>query len=383
MLSPERRNSENVNKKEKSRHVLVYMSVFFFLIFAFVLLSSFKPSLNLKRVIPPDSEDTIFVYDTVYYYDTTFVFDTVYLSEYYLDTTKIRVKKLKNKGLFKKESDFLLKNDNNLISSGKHLFSFDLSFSPMYSSHSFQSDFIYKEVSDINKKSVQEDFSSSIGLGMNFHRPYVTYSSGLNFTQYRENFNFLATDFLIDTILAYRFFTTTEIIIDTIEFYNIDSLLIGDTVIEYYYDSTRITSLDSNLVLKPDTVEYQLNDKSSNTYSYLEIPLIFSFNIYRTNFYISPQVGIITSFFIDSKGKIVSLANLNQSNSIKEESKFAAINLSVYAGLKFNYFLNRRVDFFTSAFFRKNINSIYRNYPIVSRFNTFGFTFGLRYKIAF
>jgi len=358
------------------------MSIFFFSIFAFIFLSSFKPVFNSKTI--PDSKDTIYIYDTVYYYDTTFVYDTIFISEGYSDTIKIRINKLREKDLSITKSNSLFNKTSNLIPSGKYLFSFDLFFSPMYSIHSFQSDIIYNEISGLNKKSVKEDLSLSSGFGINLHRPFLTYSSGINFIQYRENFNFLSTNYSIDTIMGYSYFPETHMQIDSIALINIDTLLAtGDTVYYYFKDTNYITTIDSNLVSKLDSVEYKVDEKYVNTYSYIEIPLILSFNIYRTNYFLSPQFGIITSFFIDSKGKIVSLANLNQSESLKDETKFTAINLSLYAGLSFNYLLTRRLDFFTSAYFRKNIHSLYRDYPIVSRFNTFGFKFGLRYKLTF
>ncbi|MCF6364579.1 MAG: hypothetical protein L3J35_00075 [Bacteroidales bacterium] len=364
----------------KYRHIILYVSVFFCAVFLFVLLSSFKPGINKI----PETKDTIYIYDTVYYYDTTFVYDTVFLSDKYSDTIKIKINKLKEKEFLSAKSSFLFNKTSNLIPSGRYLFSFDFFFSPMYSIHNFQSHLIYKEFSVKNQNSVQEDLSISSGFGINFHKPFLTYSSGINFTKYRESFNFLATNYKIDTITAYGYFTETRMQIDSIPLINIDTLLAtGDTVYYWFRDTNYIETLDSALVSKIDSVSFQVNDKASNSYSYIEIPLILSFNIYRTNYFFSPQFGIITSFFVNSKGKIVSLANLDQSNSLKDETKFAAINLSFYAGLRFNYLLTRRLDFFTSAYFRKNIHSVYVDYPIVSRFNTFGFKFGLRYKLTF
>ena len=75
------------------------------------------------------------------------------------------------------------------------------------------------------------------------------------------------------------------------------------------------------------------------------------------------------------------MANLNQSNFLKDETRFAAINISIYTGLKLNYNLTDHIDFFTTAFYKHSVNSIFRDYPILYKFNTFGFSFGLRYKI--
>ncbi len=372
---------------KKNRHILTYVSVFFVLTFSVIVLSSFKPmpKTNLELYFP-DNDDTIYLYDTVYYYDTTYVYDTVYLSENITDTVNIILDKPKNNIFFKGNflSNLIKKNNKHVLPSNRYLFSFDFSLSPMYSYHNFSSDFIYDSVSNLNKSSVQEGISRTMGLGINFHKPLTTFSSGIYYTNYRESFNYLVTDFLIDTILAYSYSTTSIMQIDSTAFINIDTLLAtGDTIYYYFKDTNYITSLDSALVPKIDSIEYKRNDKANNSYSYIEIPLIFNFNFNKSNISISPQIGIITSFFMDSNGKIVSLTDINQSADIENEAKFAKINFSIYGGVRVNYFLTRRFDFFTSAYFRKNLNSIFIDYPIVSRFNTFGLRFGFRYKMVY
>jgi len=377
-------NAEMLNKK--NRYVFYYVSVFFVLMFSIVILSSFKPNNDngFNNYIFHGIDDTIYVYDTVYYYDTTFFYDTVYVDSRIIDTNSVVLKKVTFNNVLNDSSRFNIKlYPKNNFPYGKYLFSLDFSFSPMFFRHSFTSDFIYDDVSKINKTSIQERLSSKFGFGLNLHNQYTTISSGFFLSKYNESFNYLVTDFLIDTILAYRYFTTTEMKIDTVEFFNIDSLLIGDTVIEYYYDTTRMTQLDSTLVPKADSVKFKKNDKANNSFRFIEIPLIFNFNFYRPNMSISPQIGIITSFFMNSEGKIVSLADINQSIDIEKETKFAKVNFSIYAGMRINYFLSKRFDFFTSLYFRRNLNSLFVDYPIVSRFNTFGLNFGIRYKIGY
>lgn len=369
---------------QKNRYILTYMSVFFILMFSVIVLSSFKPTYKNNSKFNPGIDDTIYVYDTVYYYDTTYYYDTVFIANKKTDSLNIEIKKSIFPKLFKNRPTSIIKaNENKKILNNNFLFSVDLSISPLFFKHSFSSDFIYKDASQYNKSSIQEELSNTFGVGLNYHHKNVTLGSGIFFSKFNESFNYLVEDYLIDTILAYRFFTTTKMKIDTIEFFNIDSLLIGDTVIEYYYDTTRITTLDSTLVPKIDSVSYKKNDKASNLYRFVEIPLIFNFNIYKPNLTISPQIGIITSFFVNSKGKIVSLANINQSVDIEKETRFSKVNLSIYGGVKLNYFISKRLDFFSSAYFRKNLNSIFIDYPIISRINAFGLSFGLRYKMIY
>ena len=369
----------------KYRHDIKDLPIFLFVLISLLHISSTNPEIleTDNLLYSPKINDTIYVYDTVVYYDTTYVYDTVYRSEIIRDTVEIiTVYPVYSNIKYKDSVKYsYFNNGQKILPLNRYLFSADIFFSPLYSFHNFSSDPIYYDALQLNKTSVKPSLSNTFGLGINFHRRSSVFSSGILYTTIRENFNFLATDYLIDTVLGYNFFTTTITEVDTIEFYNIDSLLIGDTVIEYYFDTTLITTLDSSLVSKTDTVENKYNDKSDNSYIFIEIPLIYSFTFYRPNITISPEIGIITSFFVNSKGKIVSLANLKQSNKLENESKFAFVNISLYTGLKLTYFINKKFDLFTAAFYRKSINSIFIDYPIISKFDNFGFNFGLRYKI--
>lgn len=264
---------------------------------------------------------------------------------------------------------------------GKYFFSLDFFISPLYSIHSYRSDHLYSTVRDINNNSVDPSISNEIGLGFNFHKKRSIFSSGLVYTTFRQNFNFLATDFILDSTLTYRYFTQEYMIIDTIRLINIDTLLsTGDTVYYDFIDTTQSSYIDSLLIYKKDTLDVKYKEEAINTYRYFEIPIKYSYIIRQQNFDIVPEIGIIAGFFVNSKGKIVSLANLSQSEQLNQNIQFAKVNLSIYTGLKFKYMVNRHFDFFTSAFYRTNVNSIFKNYPIISSFNNFGISFGIRYK---
>jgi hypothetical protein len=184
--------------------------------------------------------------------------------------------------------------------------------------------------------------------------------------------------------MSYRYSIIQEIKIDSIAILNIDTLLAtGDSVYYYIKDTDYILSLDSELIEKIDSSEINFKEKSSNRYSYIEIPLIYRFDINRYNYSVSPEFGLITSFFLDSKGKIVSLTNVKNSEDININTKLSKINLSIHLGVRINYRLSSRFEFFTAGYYRRNINSIYKDYPVISRFNTFGINMGIRYKIIY
>ena len=383
MISPVWRKIISFDLLIKSRHVIKYMSVFLLLIFLLVAISSSKPAFNTNKEFSfPDVKDTIYVYDTVYQYDTTYMTDTIYKLNSKIDPLHIYSKKPRFIYLTSDSSYKILKSNMRLVSNKHYLFSIDLFASPSYSLHALQSDVVHKEALNLNKLSLSPNIGSAFGIGINFHSKSSIFTSGLTYFTIRENYDFLASNYTFAQKEIYDYYMTSVIGIDTIKFINIDTLLAtGDTIYDYYYDTTQTYELDSNKITITDTTENKFIDKSKNKYIYIEIPLKYSFTMYRPGFSISPEIGIIPSFFVNSKGKIVSLANLNQSNTIKDETRFAAINLSIYTGLKVKFYLTEHIDFFTAAFYKHSINSIFRDYPIIYKFNTFGFSFGLRYKI--
>lgn len=365
---------------------------FVFLVSFIVILSSFKPGINKqKKNNFPDIKDTIYVYDTVVYYDTTIVYDTLYLpsdnkyNSIFNDSMLNPSGKLKYGKIVMQDSDFILikkykKNKRKKM----NLLSLDFLFSPVYSIQTFSSDFIYKKVSDINNKAVNASMGSNIELNLNFHRENNNFTSGINLTNLRIDFSNISVLYDIDTIPKMQFVQRTEAVIDSIALINIDTLIAtGDTVYYYFIDTTYNTFIDTNYIQVADTTEIFYNEHAKNSYIFFEIPLFYSHSFYTSNFSFSPEIGIITSFFVNSKGKIVSLTDLFQTNNLRNEPKFAFVNLSVYAGIKFNYFITDKFDFITSAYIRRNINSIYKDYPLISRFNSFGINLGFRYKFLF
>ena len=386
------KNKISANKKLGSYSgFFVRFFVFIFSVTFIIGLSSFKPELSdSKKISSPDIKDTIFVYDTVVYYDTTVVYDTVYLSSDKIIETKfsdslLKLSKLKYGEIILQDSDFFLirkfrKNKRKKV----NVFSLDLLFSPVYTFQTFTADFIYKENSDINNNAVSPSIGTGFALNLNLYKKNNIFTSGINFTNFKTNFSTVSVNYKIDTVPKIHFIQKTEMQIDSIKLINIDTLIAtGDTVYYYITDTTYNTFIDTTYLPEADTTKNYYNERAKNSYIFFEIPLLYSRSFYTPNFNFSPEIGIITSFFVNSKGKIVSLSDFFQTNSLENEPKFAAVNLSVYAGIKFNYYITNRLDFVTSAYIRRNINSIYRDYPLISKFNSFGINFGFRYKFLF
>ncbi len=384
-----RPNNNKPGKKNKHLVISGIFRVFIFvgLVSSVFILSSFnKNPGNNTTTFPPDTKDTIYIYDTVVYYDTTFVYDTIYYPENKMQKDTLMYKfsgKLRYRNIMMQDSDIIvIKKVKQNKRKKLQLLSLDILLSPLYSFQTFKSDFLYTEITNKNNNSVNPSLGSSLALNINYHRPYSTFTSGINFSSLSSDFSTISAKYQIDTIIKMKLTPVIEMKIDSVQFINIDTLIAtGDTVYYYITDTTYNTSIDTNFVQTPDTVMAYYNNRGNNTYTYIEIPLIYSRNFYLPNINLNPEIGIITSFFVNSEGKIVSLTDIFQTDNLKEKPKFATVNLSLYMGLKTNYRLGNKTEFITSVYFRRNINSVFKDYPIISRFNSFGISFGLRYKI--
>ncbi len=387
-MCPKEKINKPINAEERINFAVCFLSVSVILL-GTVLLSSFKPKVTTNSA-DLKVEDTIYVYDTVVYYDTTVVYDTVYVKdkEYislFKDSVLRLIKKTKFNDIVLQDSDFFLIKKPKSIKRKKYRYlSFDFLYAPLYSSQTFKSDMFYKDAARANKRATTPAIGHNFGVNINLHRQKNTFTGGLGITDFKTHFSTMASFWKIDTVEKMQLTQSLELQIDSIPLINIDTLLAtGDTLYYYYKDTNYITHIDTAYISVPDSTEYFKIEKAKNSYSYIEIPLIFSHSFYMSNLTLNPEIGLISSFFFNSQGKVVSLADIYKISDLRTDLKGAYVCLSIYAGIKVNYYLNDKLDFISSVFYRRNINSIYYDYPLITHFNTFGLNFGLRYKLSF
>ncbi len=385
-----RRIYNNANDKKKiEKKIIVRIFIFFATVFSFIILSAFKPLENKYLKNPPHIKDTIYVYDTVVYYDTTYIYDTIYTTPENkisnIDSIYKLAGKLRYGKILMQDSDFLLiKKIKQNKRKKLQLFSLDFLFSPVYSDIKFSDDIIYHSVAEKNNDALTPSLGSTFSVNLNWHHKSSIFTSGINLTSFNTDFSAISAKYEIDTVIKEVYTPVVEMHIDSVQFINIDTLLAtGDTLYYYIVDTTYNTYIDTSNVQTLDTSAVFYDNKTRNKSFYIDIPLIYSRNFYFENFNLTPEIGFITSFFVNSEGKIISLTNLFQTDDLKYKPEYAAVNLSLYVGIKTNYILTDKFDFITSAYFRRSINSIFSEYPLISRFNSLGITVGLRYKFLF
>lgn len=361
----------NINKKK----------IFFPLIISLIILLSAARPVTFTQKTYSAFDDTIYIYDTVYLYDTVYINTNTQRAIYFFDTLKLKTGN--NKILATKLQKPPLPHFQKHTTRQRNKYlpsSYEYYFSTMYSNLKFTSENIYQEYSTSNNKAVNPRIAFAAGVNTSYDRGNTKLITGLGVSILRSNFNYFNSEYTIDSIPYYKYYQKTFIKIDTILFINIDTLLAtGDTVYQVFQDTNYIQKLDSAIYKRADTTTFNTNENKNNKYIYLEIPFIIGKSYKFSNFQITPNVGIISGFMLNSTGKLVSLIDINQSVDFKEETKKSFINLSLYCGFKFEYYISNKINFTLNPFYRRSINSIFSDYPLIVRTNIWGAQFGLKY----
>ncbi len=165
--------------------------------------------------------------------------------------------------------------------------------------------------------------------------------------------------------------------IDTIQFYNIDSLLQGIEYIETVYDSAWVD--DNTIINTSDTTLYK-GANNRNKYSYFEIPVMVGYSLPYGQFNLQLKAGIITSIFINANGNKLNIANEKEFVNLGFDSpQYRQVNYSFVSGFDLNYQLSSRFDLSTGIYYRRNLFNIYDKYPYSQKYYAGEFHLGIKY----
>ena len=167
--------------------------------------------------------------------------------------------------------------------------------------------------------------------------------------------------------------------IDTIQFYNIDSLLQGIEYIETVYDSAWVN--DNSIVNTSDTTLYK-GANNRNKYSYFEIPVMVGYSLPYGQFNLQLKAGIITSIFINANGNKLNLTNEKEIVNLGFDSpQYRQVNYSFVSGFDLNYQLSSRFDLSTGIYYRRNLYTIFENYSYSQKHYAGEFHLGIKYHL--
>jgi hypothetical protein len=295
--------------------------------------------------------ETAIVYDTIRIFDTIPVYDTISV----IKSPKVEEKKTK-----KKSSSWSLNVYSGLNNSA------------------------FKYSSDKAKIKEASNFATSPGYGftlgtkLGYQINRIELEAGIEYNQINESFSFSAgnseslgefwvynpggTLTIHDTI-------DTKFVWDPIEQIYIEIPVLRDSVVQLY-DSTLIKNLQT---------EY------TNKYSYLNIPLMFGYDLYKsTDMRITAKVGGTIGLRMNAKGKSLTVNNSNDlwfTNLDDSSIPFINMNFNWQLGIGFTYRLNKHYRFTLDPYYRRSTSSLYeKDYILGSELALFGINAGIKYK---
>lgn len=217
------------------------------------------------------------------------------------------------------------------------------------------SDSYSEKLNQFRESYSDKSFSATLGLDIRLSKRKWTAGSGIYFTTFGQKLDYTYNQqeggfFRKDTLDPY--YTLND----------------SDTTWYYIVDSTYVP-IDNKLY----------NYKINNHIKYFEVPLVLQRNWGYRSMLLFFRGGIIPGFFLGSTGQLI-LTEENGIISMKEiEAK--SVVLSYTAGIGAAFPLGRKAIFNTSLYYRNHFSSIYKDFPIETRFSAVGLSAGLIYKL--
>jgi len=231
------------------------------------------------------------------------------------------------------------------------------------------------EVKDAEAPVVFYSFNGGIAI----ERKSMTFQTGLGITKMGDKFNFESHELVVDSSLNQYTQTTNHYTIDTSDvYYTITGI---DTTWIYVLDSTLVETINTITETRYDSSYSNNVYETTNTYTYLEIPLIAGYKLKpNSRLSISAEGGLIAGLLLNAKGKTISHQNYEEAKAFNGNQDFLKIHLSLYLGCGIQYMVNKHIGIRTGASFRRSLNSVYtREYPLIRYYNSAGLRLGLAY----
>ena len=256
----------------------------------------------------------------------------------------------------------------------------DLNFSPNLSN----SNFLYNsaEYTDLTYK-LNDETSSKVGynIGINAGYKFKNFSVnlGVAYSEFNQKINAKYNEQQLINIDYFEHTTSTDWQLDTTFYWNLDSLMQGDSVLTPIIDSTQIVLVDSNLQTRVDTSQKEISVLKTNKYKYIEFPLTVEY-VFNRGKKLSPFIngGLITGLLIKTSTYTYQANNgaLIQDNN----TPYIKPNFWLAFGAGIRYNINNKYGLMVYPYYRYNLKSIIESSNIYGqKINVWGVNFGVRY----
>ncbi len=299
------------------------LSIFFLLISK----NSLANKNSFHFIANPDSivYDTViqYIYDTVYKERVKYIYDTIYLDD----------------------------TENNY------------SVEPFFSYGSFN--YIYKTDKERinyfnNKSSLEENNSNFLSYGVQINKPYkkLEISSGVGLTRFSKNVKYIVDVYNTENKEIEKIIDSYKIFKDTVdEYYQIVN---NDTSYYYIINDILLPSKDTLKENIEDTLYYNNAYKGKQILTYFEIPIIIGYKIPLNINELFIRGGIINSFLIDSKGKLLSINNIINFIDL-DANNLKPINFSYFFSGCYKVKVTDNIKCSVEIFYRNNFNSVLKS----------------------
>ncbi len=290
--------------------------------------------------------------------------DTVYITKNIHDTIKITEFITKTDTVIQKIATPVSKSEffRNTIVLGDEFtktlkFQVGASLSMFSSGQGFSAPEELTEKRDQFKKAYSDNcLTGSIGLDARATYQKWIFSTGIRYTSFNQRMDY---EYLVQTGGYYR--------TDTLDSYY--EIIEGEQKWTYLTDSVYVP-----------VNEYLFDYKITNHNRYLEIPLTIGYNYPVANILLFANTGIITGFFLNSDGKQINVHENGVFSVDEMDYKKVVVSYTVSVGTAIP--VSRKMILQPELFYRNHISSVYKDFPIETRFSAFGVMVGLSYKLS-
>lgn len=216
----------------------------------------------------------------------------------------------------------------------------------------------YQDFADYRNANEESTINTVFGIKFNYHFKNWVFSSGLTYSSIGEKISYNINETIIDPDGGRYLIDTLWATIYTPESGWTDMIVGYDKTYEEAYKDVNFDICNTN------------------TYSYLEIPLLIGYKIDIRNFSICPTVGISMGLLHSANIKLPSIDS-NGIPSFSENSQYLkAVVSNMVFDMNFEYRVNENYGLFVKPFYKIGLNSIYQNYPLKGKYNNAGIKIG-------
>lgn len=212
--------------------------------------------------------------------------------------------------------------------------------------------------------------------GLRLERSFKRWSlqTGVSYLQINWKENSLLSGIYATKDSSYTYSFTPVTTIDTVDtYYSISGM---DTTLNHLTSEIITQHKDSLLEYTHDTLEFNNDTVFSNSFSYVEIPLIFAYSMQVQKVQVLAKTGIIGGFLQKQSGASLYGRQLSEIHPMKKDH-FAAVNLDVYVGLELRYPFTHGFFLFGDLYYRKGMTVLYEQQSINRKMNQAGVKVGL------